>query len=483
MTRFPLLQRFRRLPGLKATLVGAMLLTVGTTATIVYFPWSLISKRNIDTIVEQVNQEIVLGTSQEVEKLFNNAQSAQSLLTSSLGQNLIDLSNPRDRELFLLGVLNANPNFTWVQYGSADGDFFGAQRTSDGGLHFHLRDWNEKTKTTMSTVNTYAVDADSLNRLETKTFPMDPAFYAPDRPWYQNSLRSPNQQAWTVYVYRSTQTPGMDATTVLNRQGETVGVIGVGIELKQLSEYLQQLKGNHSGEAFIINSRQELIASTDVAEVMPSQDRNKSDPKLQRFDAAKNPILHLASETLETQAVNLKELDDLQRFIFKDPATGERYFISLMPLDQLDWVVGTVIPEASYLSEVNRNKRVLLVVIGVFTLLTAGGAVLIADCLIARPVLGIAHAAADIEAEKFELDRLGAIARRSDEIGQLARVFKKMAHEVYSREQRLKQQVRELRIEVDEAKRTKQVKEIVETDFFQDLAVKAQVLRNRGNRS
>jgi len=202
-----------------------MLLTVGTTATIVYFPWSLMSKRNIDTIVEQVNQEIVLGTSQEVEKLFNNAQSAQSLLTSSLGQNLINLSNPRDRELFLLGVLNANPNFTWVQYGSVDGDFLGAQRTSNGLLHFHLRDWNETTKTTQSTVNTYAVDANNLNLLETKTFQMDPVFYAPDRPWYQNSMRSPNQQAWTVYVYRSTQTPGMDATTVLNRQGETIGVI------------------------------------------------------------------------------------------------------------------------------------------------------------------------------------------------------------------------------------------------------------------
>ncbi len=170
------------------------------------------------------------------------------------------------------------------------------------------------------------------------------------------------------------------------------------------------------------------------------------------------------------------------RFAFNDPATGERYFISLMPLDQLDWVVGTVIPEASYLSEVNRNKRVLLVVIGAFTLLTAGGAILIADRLIARPVLGIAHAAADIEAEKFELERLGAIACRSDEIGQLARVFKKMAHEVYSREQRLKQQVRELRIEVDESKRKKQVKEIVETDFFQDLTLKAQALRKRGNR-
>ena len=478
----PLPFRLPKPPGLKATLVAAMLLTVGTTAAIVYVPWSLVSKRNIDTIVDQVNQEITLGTSQEVEKLFSNAESAQSLLNSSLGQNLIDLTSAQDRELFLLSVLRANPNFTWVQYGDATGDFFGAQRTADGQLHFHLRDWDAESKSTTATVNTYAIEASGLERVTTETYKMDPPFFAPDRPWYRNALESPEKRAWTVYVYRSTQTPGLDATTALiNPEGEIWGVIGVGIELTQLSEYLQQLQNNHSGEAFIINARQELIASTDVAEVMPPQGQDSADPRLQQLDTVENPLLRIASKTLREQGIDLEGLTDLRRFAFEDPGTGDRYLISFTRLEQLDWVVGTVIPEASYLVEVNRNKRMLLGVIAIFTGLTAGVAVLMADRLIARPVLGIARTAAAIEAEKFELGQLGAIARRTDEIGQLARVFAQMAQQVYSREQRLKQQVRDLRIEIDEAKRQKQVKEIVETDFFQDLTAKAQVLRNRNS--
>ncbi|MGG6240341.1 cache domain-containing protein [Nodosilinea sp. AN01ver1] len=478
----PLPFRLPKPPGLKATLVAAMLLTVGTTAAIVYVPWSLVSKRNIDTIVDQVNQEITLGTSQEVEKLFNNAESAQSLLNSSLGQNLIDLTSAQDRELFLLSVLRANPNFTWVQYGDAEGDFFGAQRTADGRLHFHLRDWDGESKSTTATVNTYAIAASGLERVNTETYKMDPPFFAPERPWYRNALESPEKRAWTVYVYRSTQTPGLDATTALiNPAGEIWGVIGVGIELTQLSEYLQQLQNNHSGEAFIINARQELIASTDVAEVMPPQGQDSADPRLQQLETVENPLLRIASKTLQEQGIDLEGLTDLRRFAFKDPVTGERYLISFTRLEQLDWVVGTVIPEASYLVEVNRNKRMLLGVIAIFTGLTAGVAVLMADRLIARPVLGIARTAAAIEAEKFELGQLGAIARRTDEIGQLARVFDRMAQQVYSREQKLKQQVRDLRIEIDEAKRQKQVKEIVETDFFQDLTAKAQVLRNRNS--
>lgn len=53
------------------------------------------------------------------------------------------------------------------------------------------------------------------------------------------------------------------------------------------------------------------------------------------------------------------------------------------------------------------------------------------------------------------------------------------ALEAYIREQQLKQEIRQLRIEIDEVKRQQQVEEITETDFFQDLQAKAAELRQR----
>jgi two-component system cell cycle sensor histidine kinase/response regulator CckA len=43
----------------------------------------------------------------------------------------------------------------------------------------------------------------------------------------------------------------------------------------------------------------------------------------------------------------------------------------------------------------------------------------------------------------------------------------------------LRQEVQELRIEVDEAKKSKQVSEIVETEYFQDLSARARAMRER----
>jgi methyl-accepting chemotaxis protein len=66
-----------------------------------------------------------------------------------------------------------------------------------------------------------------------------------------------------------------------------------------------------------------------------------------------------------------------------------------------------------------------------------------------------------------------------DEISTLARVFEIMVCKVRKREESLKQQVTELKIEIDQAKRQKQVNDIVDTDFFQDLVSKAKKLRTQ----
>ena len=94
-----------------------------------------------------------------------------------------------------------------------------------------------------------------------------------------------------------------------------------------------------------------------------------------------------------------------------------------------------------------------------------------------QQVSRLTDAAAAVEAETFDPDSLTSVAARDDELGQLARVFQRMAREVYSREQRLKQQVQQLRIELDEAKQAQQVAEIVETEYFQQLQARAHDLR------
>jgi hypothetical protein len=95
------------------------------------------------------------------------------------------------------------------------------------------------------------------------------------------------------------------------------------------------------------------------------------------------------------------------------------------------------------------------------------------------PVLRLTGAAAAVEAETCNPADLNDLARRDDELGELARVFQRMAEDVILRELRLREQLRELRVEIDEVRAAKQVAEITETDYFKDLRSKASALRER----
>jgi two-component system, cell cycle response regulator len=86
-------------------------------------------------------------------------------------------------------------------------------------------------------------------------------------------------------------------------------------------------------------------------------------------------------------------------------------------------------------------------------------------------------AAGAVEADAFDPTRLEGVAARDDALGQLARTFQRMALEVRAREERLRQEVRELRIEIDEQRQAQKVAEITGTEYFKDLRERAKELR------
>ena len=90
----------------------------------------------------------------------------------------------------------------------------------------------------------------------------------------------------------------------------------------------------------------------------------------------------------------------------------------------------------------------------------------------------VTNAAAALEGGTFDPSLLGDVQSRSDALGILARRFGTMAAEIRAREERLRAEVRDLRIEIDQARQQKRVAEITETDFFRDLRSRAAGLRS-----
>jgi HAMP domain-containing protein len=130
---------------------------------------------------------------------------------------------------------------------------------------------------------------------------------------------------------------------------------------------------------------------------------------------------------------------------------------------------------ASSLSEAGAaraaQQQVLVNVTGGLTLTVL---LLLAVVLVARtltePILRLAQAAEQVEKEEsFEKAPLVPVMAQRDELGVLANVFARMAEVVQERERQLKQTVEKLKIEIDQARRQKEVDEIASGEFFQKL--------------
>jgi len=131
-----------------------------------------------------------------------------------------------------------------------------------------------------------------------------------------------------------------------------------------------------------------------------------------------------------------------------------------------------------------RARTQIFIAIAIITIL----ALLIAlglSSFISSPITSVIEASKAVEAGQFSLVNLSEVEKRKDELGGLARVFSRMTEQVQSREQSLKEEVQDLKvrislfIEIDQARKEKQVREITETEYFENLLKRVQILRQR----
>jgi len=138
---------------------------------------------------------------------------------------------------------------------------------------------------------------------------------------------------------------------------------------------------------------------------------------------------------------------------------------------------------ADYVDQVKQAIRNSMVVAFLVTYLTLFVLVYLVSGALTRPIINLTRVAEHIGEGDYDQDLSGlSKGKFRDEISSLSEVFTIMVDKVYQREQKLRRQVQELRIEIDEVKQAKQVQEIVETDFFQELRTKAQTMRERSKR-
>lgn len=135
--------------------------------------------------------------------------------------------------------------------------------------------------------------------------------------------------------------------------------------------------------------------------------------------------------------------------------------------------------EASYVNEVRQAILDRIFVAFAITYVILFLLVFLISRAVTSPIRRLTRTAEKISEGDYTQDLSQDHQRFTDEISTLSAVFGVMVGKVYQREQSLRQQVEQLKIEIDDVKRQHQIEEIADTDFFRDLQAKARMMRER----
>jgi C4-dicarboxylate-specific signal transduction histidine kinase len=314
----------------------------------------------------------------------------------------------------------------------------------------------------------------------------DPTFVGQNyafREYFRSSIQG-NSYVSTILVGETTKRPGMFfSQPVRSPSGSIVGVMVLKIKGSDIWAIVNALQAGSQSYAFLIDEQGVMISHADQSLLYHSLVPLPP-------DILKQVVAERRYGLEQIQSLNIPELQLMVRAkesghtTYRFPRQERPRMIGFAPLEQQPWVLGISQPKAQFAVPLNRliwMHGTSVVVVGGITAIIA----LLLARRISQPIHALTVVAQGLENEDFDAHvlemqhSLTEASHSQDDIGQLVRVFLKMAETVRMRNQKLKMQVRELSIEIDETKRAGQVGEITENEHFKQLQRKIQKLKER----
>ena len=233
---------------------------------------------------------------------------------------------------------------------------------------------------------------------------------------------------------------------------------------RSLSDSLAAVKFNRRGFLFVLDRKGALVVAP----------RNRDMGALTDTTAGRQLAALITARAPKTVGPVTRLTTDARL-----DATGTRQWrFNVSTVKSSPWILVTAVPQNELDRAANRITLFALLIDALVLVLGLLVGVL-ASRRIVRPVQEITRAAGDLEKDRFDPKVLDAAARRNDELGTLARSFRRMGSEIVQRERLLREQVRKLTVVIDRKRVDREVSEITDSDYFQNLVEQADELRKQ----
>ena len=347
--------------------VGLILITVIIIGLTSYFFANRALINHAHNIMDNMAASTVIRSENYLLPAHNTADIARRLLKD----NVLDYSNLRMMENYFFEQLQTYKQFAGIFFGAPDGSFFYVNRDniktvggyrvknikfSETGVRQITLKWIDKFG------NLIANEIDDNDKYDPR-----------QRPWYKQAV-SEMRLTWTEpYIFFTSRKPGITtASPVIDKKGNIKGVVGVDIEIAQISKFLSNLDIGKTGKAFVMDKMGKMIAFPEIDKIY----KNNNDTGKFSFNMINeidDPISSAAYEFIKSRLIELSPSIDLFNHFELD---GKKYLSTFKQFTGANkpWIIGIWVPEDDYLGELNDGFAIIAIttiIITIFAIMLA----------------------------------------------------------------------------------------------------------------
>ncbi|MBD2498207.1 ATP-binding protein [Nostoc sp. FACHB-280] len=316
-----------------------------------------LSFKNGEKAVEDLSKQLMKRTSSEVnhhlDAYLSIPHKVIQLNANAIRMGLLDVRDRKTIGKFFWYQMQAY-DLTYISINLPTGEGGGAGRYD--GKTVTIDENTIKTPSLPKNTKTYLTDNDGNRTQLLSTATWDTL----NEPNYTEPAKA-GKQIWTrIYTYYDPAYPPYIAASagspVYNPSKKLIAVVGVDIHLLKLSEFLRTLDISRSGQVFIVERDGMLVANS-----CPEQPFtvNKNEIKRLKATQSPNPVVQGIAKQLQQRIPNLRTITSTQELQVN--FQGEDYSVHIAPWRDsygLDWLVMTSIPHSAFMSQINANTQI-----------------------------------------------------------------------------------------------------------------------------
>jgi len=330
-------------------------------------------------ILENLSEDVLGNT----ENFLDPAESAAELTQKLALHEVVKSDNIEGMERYFFEQLQIYNQFAGIYFGTRKGAFYFVKRddtVSPGG--YRTKVITERMGRAGATLIWRDANFKEVKRSIDKEDRYDPRV----RPWYKKATLQ-GKLIWTnPYIFFTSQRPGVTtASPVHDANGDIKGVVGVDIEIDQISGFLDDLKIGKTGSAFILNINGDVIAFPELEKIKTDVGEGDNRLRFTRIDELDAPVARAAHRSLvNAGGVNSSRSSTFTSFDL-DGKEHHAIFVRF-PNPDWPWLIGIYMPEDDFLGDVKQALLTNIIVVLLISLVAVAIGLALARS-ISKPVV------------------------------------------------------------------------------------------------